>query len=313
MVAHGTGATETRYADGVPSTFTLIGCGYTATRLGRRLMADGHRVIATRRSAEGANHSRAALGAGAEVAVADVTDADALGRVMVADSVVVVSAAPQRDGDTRGEAQLIACAAAAGARRIVYVSSTGVYAPGDGQWVGEDWPLEPAGASGQRRLAAERVLFDSAAAAGIELVALRAAAIYGPNRGAHQRIEQGAYRIIGDGAGYVSRIHVDDLGSAIWAAARAPSGSLAPAYNVADELPTTSREYADQVADLLGVARPPSIEPDQASELARDLTSGDRRVDGRRLRRQLGLTLAYPTWREGVAQAVAEQRSRGAP
>ena len=41
------------------------------------------------------------------------------------------------------------------ARRLVYVSSTGVYAPGGGAWVDETWPIAPVTAAGRARVAAE--------------------------------------------------------------------------------------------------------------------------------------------------------------
>ena len=68
----------------------------------------------------------------------------------------------------------------------------GVYAPGNGAWVDEGWPLAPATTSGRTRLAAERALPPDA-------VILRAAGIHGPGRGLVERIRSGTYRIIGDG------------------------------------------------------------------------------------------------------------------
>ncbi|HLU68876.1 MAG TPA: hypothetical protein VKZ63_21490, partial [Kofleriaceae bacterium] len=56
------------------------------------------------------------------------------------------------------------------------------------------------------------------------------------------------------------------------------------------------------------VPPPPSVSPEQVSADARDLLGGDRRVSSRRLQEELGVRLAYPTWREGLAQALAEER-----
>ena len=82
-------------------------------------------------------------------------------------------------------------------------------------------------------------------------------------------------------------------------------------YNVADAEPTQARSYADQVAAELGVPAPPTVPPDASSPAARELLGGDRRVRNRRLIEELGVDLAYPTWREAfdvASREVAFQR-----
>jgi nucleoside-diphosphate-sugar epimerase len=149
----------------------------------------------------------------------------------------------------------------------------------------------------------------TARAAGVSAVALRAAGIYGPGRGVHARLRAGEYRVIGAGDGFVSRIHVDDLVGAIIAAATARALSR-DVYNVADDEPSRSRDHADAVAALLGLAPPPSIPPEQASPLARALLGGNRRIANHRLKRELGVTLRYPSWREGTLAALAEEHAQ---
>ena len=303
-----------------PGPFLLLGGGYTASRLARRLLERGDRVRITRRTPAGAAATAAALGSRAEVRVADLTEPASL-RDLIEEGAVVVHSAPPASPPTaaRGgataearlldvvaadETRLVEVLAAAGARRLVYLSSTGVYPPAAGGWIDEDVPPAPAGALGRRRLAAESALLAAAARAGLSAAALRAAAIYGPGRGVHVRIAAGTYQVLGDGSGYVSRIQVDDLGSAILAAADATE-LVRPAYNVADDEPTRAREHADAVARMLDLPPPPSLPADRASPEARDLLGGDRRISNRRLREELGVELAFPTWREGLAHALA--------
>jgi nucleoside-diphosphate-sugar epimerase len=289
-------------------------------------LREGARVTVTRRTPAGAAVTAAGLGPRAEVRVADLIDVSSVRDLIRPGAIVVHSAPPvappsvTADGSAAEErlgeliaaveTRLVEVLEEAGARRLVYISSTGVYPPSAGAWIDEDAPLAPVGALGRRRLAAERALLAAARRAGIEAVALRAAAIYGPGRGVHARIAAGTYRVLGDGAGFVSRIHVDDLGSAVLAAARAPA-LVRPAYNVADDEPTRAREFADAVARLLGAPPPPSMPPEQASPEARDLLGADRRIANRRLCQELGVELDYPTWREGLAQALAEEARRG--
>lgn len=306
-----------------PRSFLFLGGGYTASRLARRLLEGGARVRVTRRTPTGAAASAAALGPGAEVRVADLTEPASLRDLIEAGAVVVHSAPPASppaaakdsalaearllDAVAADETRLVEVLANGGARRVVYLSSTGVYPPSAGAWIDEDVAPDPGGALGRRRLVAESALLAAAARAGLSAVALRAAAIYGPGRGVHVRIAAGTYQVLGDGAGFVSRIQVDDLGSAIIAAARAEA-LVRPAYNVADDEPTRARDHADAVARMLGVPPPPSLPREQASPEARDLLGGDRRIANRRLREELGVELAYPTWREGLAHALAEDR-----
>lgn len=293
--------------------WVLVGCGYTATRLARTLLREGAHVIATRRSRAAADRVATALGSAADLRVADLLEPATLADLIPPRAIVVVSAQPSPDGTTAGEEALVAAASARAsdpARRLIYLSSTGVYGPGAGAWVDEDAPLAPVGPLGRRRLAAETALLAAASRAGLSAVSLRAAGIYGPGRGVHARLLAGTYRVIGDGEGFVSRIHVDDLAAAVRAAATAGGPLPRAAYNAADLEPTRAREHADRVAAALGLPPPPSVPPDQVSPMARELTSGDRRIDSRRLREELGLALSYPTWREGLAQALAEERGQ---
>jgi nucleoside-diphosphate-sugar epimerase len=286
----------------------LVGCGYTGTRLARRLLAAGAQVVATRRTQEGATRTDAELD-GAHVRVADLLEPGTLDR-LVPPSAIIVHTAPPGTAASVGEENLVAAAAAARARRIVYVSSTGVYGRGTGNSIDERAPVAPSGPMGQRRLEAESALLAAAARAGLPAVSLRAAAIYGPGRGSHVSIAAGTHRVP-DTAGFVSRIHVDDLGSAILAAALAETLPHA-IYNVADDEPTQARSFADAVAEVLGVPPPPTVAPDQSSPAARELLGGDRRISNRRLVEELGVELAYPTWREGLRQALSEQHQRPA-
>ncbi|HWM86980.1 MAG TPA: NAD-dependent epimerase/dehydratase family protein, partial [Kofleriaceae bacterium] len=282
----------------------LVGCGYTGTRLARRLIAGGARVVATRRTAEAASHTAVDIGPDAEVRVADLQHPDTL-EGLVPDGALIVHTAPPAAPPGAGEENLVVAAVAAGARRLVYVSSSGVYGRGTGHWIDEGAQVAPTGPIGARRLEAESALLAAAGRHGLQAVSLRAAAIYGPYRGVHSSIAAGTHRVPNT-AGFVSRIHVDDLGSAILAAALADHLAHA-VYNVADDEPTAARTYADAVAAALGVPPPPTVVPDQSSAASRELLGGDRRVSNRRLIEELGVELAYPSWREGLRQAMAEE------
>ena len=264
----------------------VVGCGYTGTELVRALVGRGAEVTLTRRDAAAA----AALGAslGARGVRADLADAASL--VVPAGAIVVCLAPP--GGDPAGEiAGLVA--AARRAARIVYVSSTGVYAPGGGAWVDETWPIAPITGSGRARVAAEAAL----AAGEVPWVSLRAAGIYGPGRGLVDRIRAGTYRVVGDGTSHVSRIHVADLVAAIVAAGQA---AITGAINVADDDPAPIGVVADRVAARLGRPAPPRVPADSVPLEVSGMLTADRRIANRRLRDELGVVLRYPSWRDAL-------------
>ncbi|HTM19024.1 MAG TPA: NAD-dependent epimerase/dehydratase family protein [Kofleriaceae bacterium] len=270
--------------------WVIIGFGYTGRHLASRLVGMGARVIAVRRGDSEAM-------AGVEARRADLAEPATLADLVPDGAIVVHAAPPDEARPGQGERNLVA--AARGAARIVYVSSTGVYPPGDGGWVDEDSPVAEGGA----RLAAERALLEGAAAASIVAVALRASGIYGPGRGVVARMRAGTYRVVG-GDTWVNRIHVHDLVSAIIAA-----GTVAALprriYTVADDLPVTGAAYAAEVAAALGLPPPPVVALDAVDARTAAMLGANRRISNRRLVRELGLVLRYPTFRESLAEELA--------
>jgi hypothetical protein len=176
-------------------------------------------------------------------------------------------------------------------RRIVYISSTGVY--GEANEVGADTPPAPDDERGRQRAHEEQWI----ASGKWSSLILRAAAIYGPGRGVHRAIRDGrAPR--GSAAQVVSRIHVDDL------AALAEAGlfsAISGAWPVADELPCASLEIVRWLTRLLDL-------PNRAQQRD-DIAYSGRRVCGRAIRELLGVPLTYPTWQAGMLASLAEERA----
>ncbi|MEO6777669.1 MAG: NAD-dependent epimerase/dehydratase family protein [Kofleriaceae bacterium] len=259
------------------STWFVLGAGYTGTVLARRLVAEGQRVIVTRRAL--ADAEEVARDVGAEPRAVDLAHANE----PASPGAIVVCLAPP-GGEPHVEiANLLALATAA--NKLIYVSSTGVYAPGGGAWVDEQWPLEPSTVSGKARLAAERAL-------PANTVILRAAGIYGPGRGIADRLRAGTYRIVGDGSTHVSRIHVDDLVEAI---IRAATAGLTGPINCADDDPEPIGELADRLAASLGVAPAPRVPAESVGSEIAGMLVADRRIANRRMKQELGVMLRHPT------------------
>ena len=171
--------------------------------------------------------------------------------------------------------------------RVVYLSTTSVY--GDAERVDERTLAQPRSARELARVETERAVQSGP----WQSLILRPAAIYGPDRGVHMAMAQGRYTLLSDGSNYISRIHVDDLAAITEAALLS---ALTGAYPVADQHPCPAREIAEYCAQLLGLPMPVPAGWKDVPESRR----ANRRVDGSAICRELGVTLRYPSYREGI-------------
>jgi nucleoside-diphosphate-sugar epimerase len=270
------------------NTWFVIGAGYTGRRLVDRLAREGRdEVILTRRSKADAFAQVASYGSllvgGAECDLARPETLPNGGW-----DVVVCTAPPGPEPSAEIEAL---AHAARHAKRLIYISSTGVYGPGHGQWVDETWPVAPITASGRARATAE-------AALPLGAIALRVAGIHGPGRGLVDRIRAGTYRIIGDGSAHVSRIDVDDLVEAI---VRAAATEVTGPVNIADDDPAPIGEVADAIAAQLGKPPPPRVDPRTVDPEIAGMLTADRKIANARMKHELGVVLRVPSWRDAIS------------
>jgi nucleoside-diphosphate-sugar epimerase len=190
---------------------------------------------------------------------------------------------------------------AAHLRAIVYLSTVGVYGDHAGAWVDEQTPPRPDLARSRERLSAERAWQDFGARSGIAVAVLRLAGIYGPDRNALVQVARGdARRIVKPGQVF-NRIHVEDIAQAIDAALTQRASGI---FNVADDEPCPPGDPLVFAAELLLRAPPPEISFAAAaptmSPLALSFWQDCRRVRNDKLKRELGVRLRYPTYREGL-------------
>lgn len=255
----------------------VLGCGYTGTAVARLALGRGQTVVGSVRRPEAAEQLRAA---GIEPLLVPELDAGIAAHVD-AETHVIVTFPPDGVTDPRVAGALAHAAA------ITYVSSTGVY--GDRSGVIDDTtPLpEPLPPRSQRLLAGENAYRPFGA------TVLRSAAIYGKDRGLHRRVLRGEHRIPGDGSNTISRIHVDDL-AALILATRTVRGET---FVVGDLEPAAHLEVVRFVCDTYGVPLPPSAPLHELPDSLR----ANRAIDPRRALQMLGVTLHYPSFRQGMA------------
>jgi nucleoside-diphosphate-sugar epimerase len=284
------------------STLICLGLGYSAQHFVEAFGQKFERIVATMRGADRVAALNARPRGNLKALLFDGTSASPELRRAVADADAALISVPQ---DESGDPVLRVCgdafAEAPHLRAIVYLSTVGVYGDRGGDWVDEDTPADPRAARSRNRDMAEQGWRDLGARRGMAVAILRLAGIYGPGRNALTQIARGTARRIVKPGQVFNRIHVGDIAQAIDAAlARNASGI----FNVADDEPTPAADPIAFAAQLMGVEPPPEIPFAQAaptmSPMALSFWQECRRVKNDKLKRELGVSLRYPTYREGL-------------
>ena len=276
----------------------VLGHGYSAGFLTRRLVPQGWTVIGTTRddparvAAAGATPLR---WPGEEDAVrAEIARADA----------ILVSAGPD-GGECPALRNFGPAVAASPARWLGYLSTTGVYGDRQGDWVDEDSPLAPSTRRGRDRVAAEAGWQALAASHGLPLHVFRLAGIYGPGRGPFEKVRNGTARRIVKPGQVFSRIHAEDIAQILAASiARPDPGAI---YNLCDDDPAPPEDVLEHAARLLGLPPPPAEDfaTAEMTPMARSFYAESKRVRNDRIKAELGVRLRYPDYRSGLAALLA--------
>jgi nucleoside-diphosphate-sugar epimerase len=214
----------------------------------------------------------------------------------ICDADVLLVSVPPGSGGDPAIAAFADVLAAGRQRKIIYLSTIGVYGDHAGSWVDESTPPQAALDRTRMRLAAEQAWTDMGRG---DVAILRLAGIYGPGRNALVTLRTGtARRIIKPGQVF-NRIHTDDIASAIMAAVHHQGSGT---WNVCDDEPAPPQDVIAYAAELMGVAPPPeeAFETAEMSAMARSFYASSARVSNAKSKRELGVTLAHPTYRHGL-------------
>jgi nucleoside-diphosphate-sugar epimerase len=281
----------------------IVGCGDIGLRVLRHLQGRW-RVLALTSSPARVPALREA---GAVPLVGDLDVPRTLARLAGLADAVLHLAPPPGDGRTDPRtAHLVHALARRGRRcRLVYASTSGVYGDCGGAWIDETRAVAPATPRAQRRVDAEARLRWAGRALGWRVSLLRVPGIYALDREGgdpRERVRRGTPVLAAEDDVYTNHIHADDLARACVAALC--RGAPQRAYHVCDDSVLKMGEHFDAVADRFGLPRPPRVARAQAaavmSPMQLSFMAESRRLDNRRLKRELRLALRYPTVADGL-------------
>ncbi len=277
----------------------IAGCGYVGTALGQELCRAGHEVWGLRRRAEALPEPIVPIQADLGDKASLNSLPDALSHVVYAASADGSSPEAYQRAYVEGLSNLLATLAAkASSPRVLFTSSTAVYAQSAGERVDEMSITAPTHFSGKLLLEAEAAVIGS----GLPHTVLRLGGIYGPGRTSLlDKVREGSASLPPSGT-FTNRIHRDDCAGAIAHLLALPHPE--PVYVGADHDPADRRTVLTWLADALGVSlqESPDVTPEPGGR-----GSSNKRVDSTRLR-QSGYTFRFPTFREGYGRMIAEGR-----
>ena len=269
----------------------IAGCGWLGRAIAARLSERGDGVVAIVRTEASAARLRAE---GIAAEAQDLSAGDAV--IPPHDAIVTAHAAAGRGEEAyrrayvKATATLLRAAADRGTP-LVYVSSTGVFGRRDGAWVDETSRPDPDGPTQRVLLEAEENVTNGAG------IVVRCSGLYGPGRfGTVDRVRSGALALGPGDETWMNFCHREDAAAIVLGALE--RGHRGGVYHASDATPATRREVVTWIATRLGIEAP------RRSEASASTGRADRRIASEATRRELGVTLRFPSFREGLAEAL---------
>jgi len=273
----------------------IIGCGDIGLRVAKQLVRH-YKVFALTSQASRFAELRAV---GATPLLGNLDEPNSLWRLSAIAETVIHLAPPQNmgrlDQRTRNLTRILSQRPNQ-VRRLIYVSTTGVYGNHSGAHVRETTPVQPESERAWRRVDAERVLRLWAPSHGVSLTVLRVPGIYAMDRLPLERIEAKTPALVPEEDAYSNHIHSEDLARLVCAAVY--HGKPQRVINACDGGETKMGDYFDQVADAFALARPPRLPAQELQSLVSPMLWSfmreSRRVMNPRLS-ELKTVLRYPS------------------
>ena len=280
----------------------IVGCGDVVRRALPALVRRW-RIIALVRSRDA---SLATLGV--RQIVGDLDQPRTLRRLAGIADAVLHSAPPPATGSGDPRTRRLIAALKRGKtlpRRLVYISTTGVYGDCGGAWVPESRPRRAKSPRATRRVDAEQQLRAWGAAGHCHVGILRAPGIYAADRLPLERLRKGLPLLHADEDSHTNHIHADDLANACITALH--RGGNTRSYNVCDDSTLPMGDWFDLLADSFNLPRSPRVSRAEAERVLPAMQWSfmreSRRLVNTRMKRELKLQLRYPTVVDGIHAA----------
>jgi len=290
-------------AGGGVSRLFAFGLGFSAEALARRLAAQGWTVAGTARDED--KIERLSHAGYAMTRFAGEPGNPEVPKLLAGTTHLLLSIPPRGGADPALEHYAQDIAKLPSLAWIGYLSTVGVYGDQAGGLVDESTQPAPNNERTQARVDAERAWLAFGEEIGCAVQVFRLAGIYGPGRSAFDKLKAGTARRIVKPGQVFNRIHVEDIATVLEASIAHPNAGAI--YNVADDEAAPPDEVVAYAAELAGLPPPPEVPFEEAelSPMARSFYGNNRRVSNARIKSELGVALAYPTYREGLAALLS--------
>ena len=277
----------------------VVGGGYTGQRFAECLRQLGADVVVT--------HRRTPSAAG-ELPFDSSTGLVPTAAELQGVSHLLVTAPPDRQGQDPCLSSLKPLLDGLQLQWAGYLSTTGVYGDQHGQWVDESTsPTADLLPRSQARLQCEQDWLTS----GWPVQVFRLPGIYGPGCNSLVTLQRGDARHVHKPGQVFCRVHVDDIVGALLHCLQLPAAKRPSIVNVCDNRPAPSSELLGYAAHLLGCPLPDlhwfEAVQDSMSPMALSFWRDNRRVSNRRLTKELGYALLFPSYREGLQACLKAQ------
>lgn len=277
-----------------PASIALFGCGYTLRYVARHFPAECLVLLVGSEASKKALASQYPYVEAVPIESKEALD-DFFKRYPTVE-VIVDSIPPLHhlaaQEVTRGVENIVHMRTAT-VRRIIYLSTSGVYGVTDGSWVDETHAVAATNPRAKARLASER-LYQTLP---IETCLLRVSAIYGPGRGIGTALQAGRYTKLADGSQWSNRIHVSDLAETIVQAITQPN--VPGIINVCDSTPSMQRDVIDYYCETFSLPQPPVSTYEDLERKGAFTRLSNQRLENKRLLECIG-QVRYPSFRDGA-------------
>jgi nucleoside-diphosphate-sugar epimerase len=279
----------------------IAGCGYVGKKLASRLKSEGYSVATIVRSIESCN----ILAQDYTCYNIDLDSDESLPKLDFTDAVLFYFIPPPAQGitDSRIARFLSLIPSQQALRKIVLISTTGVYGNCGEEWVDEERIPAPDTDRARRRLDAENVLTEWCHKRALDCVILRVPGIYGPDKLPVKRLQEKKPVLDLSESPWSNRIHIDDLvQSCINAMHYAGEFRV---FNVSDGHPSSMTDFFLSVATALNLPLPPQISLEECkaifSENMMSYLLESKKIKNERLLKALNVQIKYPTLQQGLA------------